>query len=63
MKFLLQKMSGFQNGCDMAHLVKFEDLIVFVFKYLKASEIWKMATADCVLSVFLWLHPLTFIFL
>lgn len=57
-------MSGFQNGCDMAHLVKFEDLIVFIFKYLEASEIGKMAiAADCVLYVFLWLHPLTFIFL
>lgn len=63
MKFLLQKMSGFQNGCDMAHLVRFECLIVFIFQYLKGSEIWKMAIADCVLSVCLWLYPLTFIFL
>lgn len=46
MKFLLQKMSGFQNGCDKAHLVKFADWIDFMFKYLKASEIWEMAIAD-----------------
>lgn len=44
----MQKMSGFQNGYDMAHLDKFRVLIVFIFRYLNGSEIRKMTIANCV---------------
>lgn len=54
----MQKMSGFQNGYDMAHLDKFRVLIVFIFRYLNGSEIRKMTIANCVgFSASHWCTP------